>query len=102
MTLHKTTIEIPAQTREAVESVECDLCKKNFPAARTNFPGVNWAESDYDKLTTCVHMQEGEVYPDNGRYDETAFHICMTCFKEKLIPWLQEQGADPTITETDF
>jgi hypothetical protein len=91
-------IEVPARTYSKVEAVICDLCHtKNrdndcWPSAR-NY---------YNVHHTTVALEHGSNSPDGGMGEKTIIDICPTCFKEKLLPWLETQGAKPRIEKWDW
>lgn len=84
--LNMKTVDVPATTKEVVESVTCDIC-----GAETNKPG-------YDIDETTINYRYGERYPEGGSWSEVVVDLCGKCFEEKLIPWLKSQGATPRET----
>jgi hypothetical protein len=87
----KKTVEIPAKTEERVVAVTCDICgKKGHP----EWPGGDWGENQYDRNETIVRWRQGEHYPEGSSGNEYDVHICPTCFENKLMPWLKEQGVN--------
>lgn len=78
------------------ESKSCDLCGLETKQER------NWGtEDDYDNTidNTCVKYETGHTDQGYGGYTKTKnFDICPKCFKEKLVPWFESQGA--TIQES--
>ncbi len=86
----KTYKTITAQ-REELESLTCDLCGKQVPVD-------DWTHSEGDSgqfriARTRVSLREGYVYPEGGSGEEVEYDICPECFKTKLIPWIESQGA---------
>ena len=86
------TVQIPAKTEERVVAIMCNICGKK---GRPEYPGVNWARKLYDKDETIVRWRYGTSYPESSQGSEYEIHICPTCFENKLIPWLKEQGVNP-------
>ncbi len=88
---------VPAKTTQKKIGVKCDLCKKFYRGA-DSYHDTDWpTDCSYDVETTGVYYESGSAYPE-GRFTETTvFHICPDCFTERLIPWLKEQGAEPTV-----
>lgn len=81
----------------------CDLCGKEAPNPEDRHDP--WAE-ELDPIaarhlaSTAVSMKTGKVYHgDAGETEETSVDICPECFREQLIPWLKEQGAEPRVEE---
>ena len=85
-----------------VESVTCDLCGVENNDANTFCQTVNWASDTYAKEEVGVFIAEGNVYPEGGYKEVIEFHICPKCFKDKVIPWLKENGASPTKYDQDY
>lgn len=76
-------------------TVVCDLCKvEGYPI---RLQGAEWKNdgryleethiSYYSKINFSSGSEDNEI---------RAFHICPDCFKRKLIPWMQSQGANVT------
>lgn len=101
MSIQKEIRTIPAKTAEYTVSVTCDLCGEVFEEAREGVPNIEWAAYG-DIQETCVQIEEGYGHLDGGDKRVRAYHICCKCFKTKLEPWLQSQGAKPTIREIDW
>lgn len=85
--------EIPAKTLLVHTSTVCDLCGDET----TN----NWAPGT-SALETKVSMKDGWNSPDGGQGTKISYDICPDCFKEKLIPWLESQGAKTNVEEWDW
>lgn len=102
MSIRTRTVLIPATTREEVETVTCDLCRKTVHPADTERGGtVDWV-GGYNIETTTVSMSTGYSYHETTSVDYTIFHICPQCFRDKLMPWLATQGAKPTEGDDGF
>lgn len=80
-----------------VDTVTCDLCG-------TKKPGHScWnAGDDFNIAATRLEMEIGWGCPDGGDKTETSYDICTNCFQTKLMPWLESQGAKPTVTNVDW
>ena len=78
--------------RDELVEVNCDLCHN---ITKTG----DWAQGAYDVADVAVELEEGKHYPDCRSTEVTTFDICPKCFKEKLIPWLKSQGAEPTVED---
>lgn len=79
---HKRIVEIPATTRETVVKTTCDLCGKDTR---------NYEEYAFEEVK--VSCRTGRRYPDCGWGTDLEADMCADCFKDKLVPWLKEQGA---------
>lgn len=87
--------------KRLIEQIEyfkkCDLC-----GFETYAKDEKWSTSPYNILETEVKIKEGKNYPEGGDWVEKFFDICPQCFKEKLIPWLENQGVKINIKEYDY
>jgi len=75
--------------RDALVKIICDLCKKEFS-------GESWGARGFDVQETEIRYRFGETYPDSSFCEELSFDVCPNCFKKKLIPWFEENGAKAT------
>lgn len=81
--------------RDVVESITCDICRKEYRYD-------NWERGDWSALETEVCLTTGNRYPEGGSGEYIEFDICPDCFQNKLIPLLREKfDAHPRITEWD-
>ena len=87
--------EIPAKTIEVITAVTCDLC------GRKGRDG-DWAKSLFDVEDVEISYESGYRYPECGSTEVISYDICPDCFKNKLMPWLKSQGADPEIKDVDW
>ena len=79
---------------QQLESVVCDICG----AVATDH---GWSDSATDYVYTQVGMSEGEYFPETYVCTNTFFDICASCFRRLLMPWLAEQGAEPTVVDSE-
>lgn len=91
----------PPETKEIVSHVLCDLC------GIIGHPGysgeVEWGRNDAgDEMETAVVCKAGYASCDGGHWDTVSFDICPTCFRDKLMPWLESQGAKKTSGDIDW
>jgi hypothetical protein len=98
MTLIHEKYTEPAREVERVARMKCDLCGAESRNER-EWPHRKEA-SRYHYSTTTVQFTEGFIYPDDWASESTEYHICPTCFIQKLIPWLSAQGAEPTKSDS--
>jgi hypothetical protein len=87
---HMTTIEVPAETREILDFVKCDLCGSK----------IKHREYTVDEVEVC--HKAGERYPEGGSITKTMVDMCGKCFDDKLIPWLRSLNVEPRTEEFDF
>lgn len=89
------------ETKEVTDKTFCDLCKKQIKDGWDCF-SVAGAEVKIRRTWTYVSATEGIHYPEGGGDAETIeYDVCVKCFKEKLIPFMESQGAEPTRREWD-
>lgn len=94
--------EITRQTKtQVVNRLQCDLCKK-VATDHLNRAASDWRTLDQSINETTVVMKTGQEWPGGGSGEETEIDICPDCFRDKLIPWVKEQGGEPTVTEWDW
>jgi hypothetical protein len=85
-------------TRKVEDKIICELCGAEGQS--------DWGQGAFDILDTTVHMvvkgEEGSSYPEGGWKTEYWLDICPDCFKEKLVPWFEEQGGRVREKEVDW
>lgn len=82
---------IPATTKEELVYIDCDICHETIKHGNM---------FDVDEIK--VEHKLGVCYPETSNGQTLSFDICEKCFNQKLIPWLESQGAKPTIEEWDY
>jgi hypothetical protein len=85
--------EVPTHIDRHWISTVCDLCGDESE--------TGWAPH-YSAFEATVRLRDGIAYPECGNGTEIEYDLCPTCFREKLIPWLESQGAKTVITEWDW
>jgi hypothetical protein len=85
--------EIPIHIEHRWISTVCDLCGDESETA--------WAPR-YSAFEATVSLRDGNSYPEGGSGTKIEYDLCPTCFREKLIPWLESQGAKTVVTEWDW
>lgn len=82
---------IKTETRKILDYCTCDICKSTF-----NYDYIK----DFSYLQTNISLISGKVYPECDTRVKKFVDICQECFEDKLIPWLESQGA--TIQEQEM
>jgi len=95
---HMKTVLILEHEEKVFDKLSCDLC-----GAESN-GDENWATDTYEHATTVIQLDERVTNKTGGggHSTETVFHLCPTCFKERLKPWLESQGAAGTVSRADW
>ena len=75
----------------------CDICGHTVKSIENN-----WAGGLYEDCRTEVTFQEGHSYPEAITGKKLEFDICPTCFKDKLIPWIQSQNPNVDVKPKDY
>lgn len=91
----------PSETKKIVSHILCDLC------GTVGHPGysgeVEWDRNKAgDQTETAVVCKAGYASCDGGHWNTVSFHICPGCFRDKLVPWLESQGAKKTDDEIEW
>ena len=85
------------EERKIFKYLECDMCKK-----RTNRYN-DWSEKlFYDVNETEIRYKTGAAFPEGGSGTEIEIDLCPECFKNKLIPWLKENGCVVSTRDWDY
>ena len=102
---HTKKIVIPAKpetTKEVIDKVTCDLCSEER-AESDNWPkSQNHNCNGHNVRETTVGYEYGMTYPEGGRIEVLSFDICPSCFINKLIPWVEQQGGKVSTKEIDY
>lgn len=95
--MKKIATKTRTQTYTVVEMTVCDICGKE---SRSD----SWAVKEREINDVEIKHRSGYFYSDGGggSVKEAAFDICPDCFKAKLIPWFESQGARPRTEESDL
>lgn len=88
--------EVTYATKRCVRLV-CDLCKCEAPDSERE----TWGEDSFKVAETTISLKEGSSYPEGGMGELLKFDICPDCFRDRLVPWMKSQGAEPTETDWD-
>jgi len=93
MKLYKKHV-VPRHTETRIDKLKCDLC------GAESHDRDDWSAERYAVAETTIQCKTGSSYPEGGSGTEYNIDLCPTCFEEKLIPWLQSQGA--TVKEKEW
>jgi hypothetical protein len=90
------------KTREVTttyaKEVVCDLC-----GSVALIPHRPWSENVGHTSEVTISYIEGLAdYDGGGNTRTSSVDVCPECFKSRLIPWLESQGAKITTEELDF
>lgn len=88
--------EKPAEKYKLLKECICDLCGHKS----TELFNDPERYGDYSQIT--VEMQEGTCYPESHSYTTTYYDICPNCFKNKIMRFLNNEGASPTEENNDW
>jgi cytochrome c5 len=70
----------------------CDLCGAKAVSARPNSEN-DWSKSQFRIHDTTLVCRDGTNSPDGGSGSDIVVDLCNACFRSKLVPWLESQGA---------
>jgi hypothetical protein len=91
---------VPAKVVKKFVRRTCDLC--GVASKR----GKEWEPSSYTvaetEVSVTVTHRSGKSYPEGGSGTEVEVDLCPKCFKDRLIPWLESQGATIEASDWDF
>jgi len=81
----KTVVEVE---RSILERLVCDLCGEEAK-------GGVWERGKgiYNINDVTINHVWGVSYPDDACGEKIEFDICPDCFDNKLVPWMESQGA---------
>jgi hypothetical protein len=82
---------------------KCDLCGME-QAVGQRWPQVEGADDHgaFNHGEVTIECEYGYGYPDGGEVTHVVFDLFPRCFMSRLVPWLKEQGAAPTVKTVDF
>ena len=86
------------RTSRLLVSKTCDLC--GAKAIGTHWDSAEWGHAFDDinenktVISISIKQRDGWSCPDGGSGTEYSIDLCPSCFKARLVPWLQSQGAD--------
>jgi hypothetical protein len=74
-------------------SITCDLC------GRESQRPDGWGKDAFDVRSVTIEAVEGYSFPEGGDYETTGYDLCPDCFWSRLVPWMDGQGAVPTVRQ---
>jgi hypothetical protein len=78
----------------------CDLCGTKADK------GGEWITGSYEydrtEVSVTIKNREGYECADGGDGTECEIDLCPACFRDKLVPWLKEQGANVDYVKWDW
>jgi len=93
---------VPAHEVTEFVSCTCDLCG----AKTTSFTSageVNWIGDPFNYHFVTVQQQKGTMYPSDNFSRVWSYHLCPTCYRDKLVPFLESQGVGkPAFEEREY
>ena len=92
MVRHYTDELLPAVMQRRLVRQTCDLCGRVWLG--------NWDNHRYSVAHTIIECRIGADIMGGSAGKFWQIDLCHTCFVEKLVPWLQSQGAE--IEPTDW
>lgn len=84
---HYETKTVPAREEQELACITCDLCGRETRD--------DW--EDYRDGTTEVEVRLNQHKMESGYGafgTDLSFDLCPDCFRNRLIPWLKDQGAE--------
>lgn len=91
--------EIPARTERRVVRRQCDLC--GCKSTGDDWDAGIWEVNDTE-IKVTITQKDGTNYPEGGSGNEYEIDLCPSCFKDRLVPWLIQQGASIKRREWDW
>ena len=82
---HYETRTHPAEEYKHLTSRTCDICKDTIE--RVGY-------CDVDEVKLCHRVGNNWPSEDGPEGNELDIDICLSCFHNKLLPWLKEQGVE--------
>jgi len=74
----------------------CGICRKETSHE-------DWSKNDFreafEENITKVSLVENTAWPEGATGRKIEYHICLECFKKKLIPFLKSLDAEYTETK---
>lgn len=85
--------------RWVIKKLACDLCG-------VEAKGGDWESGCYEvnevEVQVTVRQKDGSNTPSGGSGEEYLIDLCPKCFKDRLVPWLNSEGANIESREWDW
>ncbi len=91
----------PATTYEECVEIRCDLCGRAAPSPY-GYDGNVWGSNRIDVERVSIKSERGYNCPEGGSSKTKCFDVCVSCFNEKIVPFMASLGAEPAMTESDW
>lgn len=75
----------------------CDLC-----GFKVNFDNETWISNPSELIETEIKLTEIKNPGEYSYRTFSSYDICHKCFKEKLMLWLENQGAKANVRMCDW
>jgi len=89
------TVTVPKTKQERFAGLRCDMCK-------VTCEGEDWSSERFKEEEVKIYYRSSETYPEGGEAKMHSVHLCPKCFMNKLVPWLENQGAVVAFEEWDW
>ena len=90
---------VPATTRQVCVKRKCDLCGAEAK-------GGEWPHEDFHLNETTIKIEmthtEGSCFPEGGMGAACEVDLCPKCFRHRLVPWLNAEGASLDYVDWDW
>lgn len=85
--------ETRTEENQYIAELICDLCGTVAPKSETS-RGC-WGSHPFSSSFEMVKIEHKDITDcqDEQTYVKRSVDMCPECFKKKLVPWLQDQGA---------
>lgn len=94
---------VPEKREQFIAAIVCDLCGRRSAAREPIHSRAPWQYSDmYEINKVTISHEVGASYPDGGDKKYERFHVCPDCWKGKVVPWFESQGAKATHHQQDW
>lgn len=80
--------------RRVLAGVTCDICGRKATSD-------DWSEESYGVDEIRIERRHGQQFPEGDFTVLSSFDLCPDCWENKLLPWMQEQGATPSDVDYD-
>jgi hypothetical protein len=86
---------VPEHVTTELRAIRCELCGKEAANG-------DWSAKTYDVAVVTVSMEVGEDFGGSGSIKRTSYELCLDCFRNRLMDWIEGQGAHRTVEELSW